>query len=98
MSCAVARVEALRQHMSHCCPSAVPLPCSVEWHPFKQPSRFPTRPGRHAQRLCRRTLNVLTTFAVTMDAHHTESGAWLPAVALLAAPSSPSSSAAAPCS
>lgn len=28
-------------------------PCSVEYHPFKTPHRFPTAPGRRAQRLCR---------------------------------------------
>ncbi|KAL4435890.1 hypothetical protein ABPG77_000652 [Micractinium sp. CCAP 211/92] len=48
-------------------------PLRVEYHPFKTPHRFPTAPGRRAQRLCRRMLNVLTTFAITMDSHHTES-------------------------
>lgn len=32
--------------------------CRVEYHPFKRPARFPTGPGRRAQRLCRRMLNV----------------------------------------
>lgn len=52
---------------------ALLVPLRVEYHPFKQPARFPTGPGRRAQRLCRRMLNVLTTFAISMDAHHTES-------------------------
>lgn len=49
-------------------------PLRVEVHPSKRPIRFPVAAGRRAQRLCRRTLNMLTCFALTMDGHHTESG------------------------
>lgn len=48
-------------------------PLRVEYHPFKQPHRFPLGPGRLSNRLCRRMLNVITCFAVAMDSHHTES-------------------------
>lgn len=49
-------------------------PLRVEVHPGKHPIRFPVAAGRRAQRLCRRTLNMLTCFALTMDNHHTVSG------------------------
>ncbi|KAL4458781.1 hypothetical protein ABPG75_013646 [Micractinium tetrahymenae] len=52
---------------------ALLVPLRVEYHPFKTPHRFPTGPGGRTQRLCRRMLNVLTTFAITMDSHHTQS-------------------------
>lgn len=52
---------------------ALLVPLRVEYHPFKSPRRFPMAPGSRTQRLCRRMLNMLTTFSITMDAHHTQS-------------------------
>lgn len=41
-----------------------------EWHPLERLHRLPEEAAFRAQRLCRHCLNVLSSFAASMDAHY----------------------------
>ncbi|GAB4814515.1 hypothetical protein N2152v2_001561 [Parachlorella kessleri] len=48
-------------------------PLQYEVNPFADPPRFPIKAAFRAARLCRRAMNIITAFAITMDSHHTHS-------------------------